>query len=226
MGSAVSCKKRPKSPKFTLDPEEVDSFEENEIDVSKLFSALHKLSFIFELKDSMTTSLISEICSPHHDTFNKQFLAVEAWTKRNSDYAISACEICSLIKYVELYEHTPLTQTGSTDELSSSTHSSSPPAGDVAAQCGLVVPFRSDIAAWTAEIRGREVIKASPLYADTSYRTVRTCASTVRTINSTTTRSTWSIDYHDHDDDDHHDADHPGPGADLVLQSMDDFGDL
>jgi hypothetical protein len=82
-------------------------FRQEETDVERLLSDILKRSLVFEEKKSMTRSLIAEINSPLHVSYDDQFYAVNNWVKRYSDARISAYDIYCLIKHATLYEHAP-----------------------------------------------------------------------------------------------------------------------
>lgn len=127
----------------------------SQIEVDVLFSALLKLSCVFEVEESLITSLTDEIIAPEHTTFNDQFVAVQEWIKNHCAGAIvelTAEEIDFLIQYVELYFDENFENP---DTLLTGTKS---PGGR---RCPLMCPYRSDLPALTAEIRRQEAKRAS-----------------------------------------------------------------
>jgi hypothetical protein len=124
------------------------SSEGDEIDVNVLFGALLKLSFTFDVKDSMMISMIDEIRSDKHTTFDDQFVGVEKWIQRHASpgTVLNVTEIYFLIRYVALYD--PIHE-----------EESEPTGGGSAVnnQCRLMCPYRHELATWTAEIRGKEM---------------------------------------------------------------------
>jgi hypothetical protein len=155
MGGGISSQRSPQRPAHRVIEKQESIVEE--IDVLILFSALHKLSYLFDIKYSMTTSLIAEIYNPMHVKFEDQFLAVINWVERHSDASMTVAEVCCLIKYVELYKPPAEDSVTTTVALMST-------------QCRLLCPYLSEKASWTAEIRHQELHKSSPLHTDTTTR--------------------------------------------------------
>ena len=136
--------------------------DDGEIDVNTLFQALLKLSCVFEVKDSLKRSLTDEITDPKHTSFDAQFFAVEEWIKKYGDADLTPQEMYYLIKYVELYEPLPENNKSSVSETNVDSslvkHPSCESEGSDHA-CPLTLPYRSGMAAWTAEIRSEELKK-------------------------------------------------------------------
>ena len=119
------------------------SEDDDAIDVKTLFAALLKLSHTFNIKFSTMTSLLAVIRSERHTCFDDQFVGVEKWITRHSapGTQLSPNEIYNLIRYVNLYD---------------------PPTEDtvyMTRDVRLLCPYRCDVAAWIAEIRGQEMMK-------------------------------------------------------------------
>ena len=124
-----------------------DISSEDQINVKILFSALHKISGVFEIKESLRTSLID----PNHTSFNQQFVAVEKWIKKYCDVNVTAEEINYLIKYVELYQPLPNSASplGKEQALSPKENASDN-------ECRLMCPYRHEMASFTGQIRNKE----------------------------------------------------------------------
>jgi hypothetical protein len=142
-----------------------DSFDD-EIDVDKLFSALLKLSFTFDVKESMTTNLVAEITNPQYASVDEQFVAVEKWVNTYADTKLQISEIMNLIKYVELFVPSQDNNAFSCDITESSSGNNESKDGSTNScnnvqqpSCRLMCPYRSEIATWTAEIRRQELNK-------------------------------------------------------------------
>lgn len=171
------------------------SSEADEIDVNVLFAALLKLSFTFDVKDSMMTSLIDEIRNDRHTCFDDQFVGVEKWIKRHAapETSLTANEMFYLIRYVDLYE--PCIEEEGTMSPSRKFKSSSKrdASYEIAASSQrdvrLMCPYRSDVAAWTAEIRGQEMSKT----VQRQYSGTATPSNTTR-IFTERRLSGWSMD--------------------------------
>ena len=83
----------------------------SEIDVDIVFSALSKLVCVFEIKESLMTSLTDEIVDPKHVNYEAQFVAVENWIQKHGgsmEKTLTPEEINYLIKYVELHRPAPV----------------------------------------------------------------------------------------------------------------------
>ena len=78
--------------------------DENQIDISILYSCLQKLSFAFEIKESLTRNLADEILDPAHKTFDDKFYGVEKWLQKYTDTELTPEEMYQVIKYVELFD--------------------------------------------------------------------------------------------------------------------------
>ena len=81
--------------------------DDDEIDINDLYSALLKLSGIFEMDESLPRSLVKTIEDPAHETFDSQLFAVAKWIWRHDDDTnINALEMAALITYVDLFSST------------------------------------------------------------------------------------------------------------------------
>ena len=84
--------------------ESVDFEDDGEIDIKELFSALRKLSGLFELDESLTRKLAETVLDPQHTCGNTQFHAVKTWIRLyDGDARLTLQEILTVIKYVELF---------------------------------------------------------------------------------------------------------------------------
>ena len=139
-----------------------DYDENHEIDVNVLFSALLKLSFIFELKESLTKRLIATIIVPEYRDFTEQYMAVEKWVNNYADTKMECEEISHLISYVELYKDNIFEE--HLQKLKSGTASVTPclsalsVVDDIDRCCRLICPYRCELVSWTAEIRHQELL--------------------------------------------------------------------
>ena len=75
---------------------------EDQININVLYSALQKLSFAFELKESLTRSLTDVILDPAHKTFDDKLYGVEEWLRKFTVVELTHEEMYHLIKYVEV----------------------------------------------------------------------------------------------------------------------------
>mgnify|MGYP003387304609 len=156
----------------------------DQIDVATLFSALVKLSFVFEIKDSLALSLTAEINNPKHANFDAQFVAVEAWMvkhgrhgHRGSAADLTAKEIDYLIQYVELYEPLPEEK----EAVSVHSNNNADMSDWVTPVCPLTCPRVSELAALTGEIRSQEAkrLRSSSWHLPLDTPTIRhSCSST------------------------------------------------
>lgn len=150
MGSGISSEKPLRTQADDMD---------DQIDLQALFNALLKLSCVFEIKESLTKSLIDVVTDYKYTNFDAQFFGVEEWIKKFGDEDLTPQEIYALIKYVELYEpisaqvkqmhDVPFSEVNPMDEYSIEEEN----------KCPLICPYRSDIAEWTATIRSQELKK-------------------------------------------------------------------
>mmetsp|Transcript_16060 Transcript_16060/g.26940 ORF Transcript_16060/g.26940 Transcript_16060/m.26940 type:complete len:217 (+) Transcript_16060:90-740(+) len=153
------------------------------IDVDTLYSALYKLTPVFEINETLVLGLTSEVIDAKHCSFDEKFLAVEDWVERYCDTYLTPPEIFHLIKYIELY-HYPravsvsspppppplptdpertLDSPGTEGNLHSFMNAINDEPSDEAAETGslsLMCPFMSDFASWSAEIRSVELEKS------------------------------------------------------------------
>ena len=139
-----------------------ESEEDYEIDENYVYSALFKLSFLFEIDAMAPMKMTKSICeNKFRFNFDDQCKLLKAWTNHHFDVKLNADEARNLLKYVKLY--TPPV--------------SPPKGGDVGSTGGsyddfdyshLVCPFRCNFAAWSAEINRQVLSTSVPLYADTS----------------------------------------------------------
>jgi len=120
---------------------------EDEINIQVLFSALEKLTCVFELKDSLPRSFSENIMDERHNSHNDVFAATESWLGKYSDTNVTHREMIELIKYVKL--NTQQNQrVFSVDEKVE--------ALEVTYFGYLVCPFRSSVLSWGDEIRKME----------------------------------------------------------------------
>jgi hypothetical protein len=133
-----------------------------EIDINLLFTALLKLSFIFDLKESLTKRLIAIIIDPKYSDFTDQYVAVEKWVNNYADTNLECEEICHLISYVKLYDNEG---SDAASPVRGTSRSSISPSVSVVNRidecCRLVCPFRCELASWTAEVRHQELVRTS-----------------------------------------------------------------
>jgi hypothetical protein len=129
--------------------EDEDEDEDEEIHIDVLFPALLKFSFIFDVDYSIATRLIAVIVSSDHTCYEDQSSAVKRWAQKYADLEskLTSSEIYHLIKYVELYNN---------DNEASGVDVK----GSIEERCRLMCPFRCEVAAWTAEIRGLQMHKS------------------------------------------------------------------
>lgn len=149
------------------DKEDVDE----QIDVIALFSALFKLSPVFDVNECLTQSLCNGIMSSKHTCFDDQFVAVEKWVQKYGGDALTMQEIYHLIKYVELYKLNRGRVGKTFSNISAFSDATVEDDGFVPSSAmesekvepeslaSLMCPFRSDFASWTAEIRAAEADK-------------------------------------------------------------------
>ena len=98
--------------------EEQERERDDQININVLYSALQKLSFAFEVKESLTTSLTEEILHPVHKTFDDKLFGVEEWLRKFTDVDLTHEEIYHLIKYVEVFQSSPkVSEAGTKDTL-------------------------------------------------------------------------------------------------------------
>lgn len=120
------------------------------INVKVVFAALHKLLCVFEIKESLETSLIDEIVNPKHcKEIGSQLIGVKQWISKYTDIDLSLQEMSALIQYVEVYQPLPVDETQSIHSLSTQ----SLPAYNT---CSLICPYCSEVATWAAAIRSEE----------------------------------------------------------------------
>jgi hypothetical protein len=160
--NADSTKSRQRRDSFGDDDDDDDDYENQEIDANVLFSALLKLSFIFELKESLTKRLIATIIVPEYRDFTEQYMAVEKWVNNYADTNMECEEICHLISYVELYKDNIFEE--HLQKLNPGTASVTPclsalsVVDDIDRCCRLICPYRCELVSWTAEIRHQELL--------------------------------------------------------------------
>ena len=134
---------------------------DGQIDVDTLFSALHKLSCVFEIKESLMTDLIEEVTDLRHTNFDSQFFGLEEWIKKYADTDLSPPEMFALIQYVELYQPLPLTDVDQTSHSEDTPIERSLSAMSLSSEtdkvCPLLCPYRSEVGSWTATIRRKEL---------------------------------------------------------------------
>jgi hypothetical protein len=160
---------------------------DDSIDVDVLYHALYQLLPTFEIKESLMNSLINEIFDSKHVCFNDQFIGVREWVdKHAAGVHLSPDEVYNVIKYVELYQHLPDTETtgAEVDDQAAARGSDGSNAIEIdtesseeAVACGtswsvasLMCPYRSDVAVWTADIRRVELRKNAWKENDSSRR--------------------------------------------------------
>ena len=140
----------------------------SEIDVNTVFSALLKLACIFDLKDSLTTSLTNEIVDPKHANIDAQFVAVEEWINKHGagmNVKLTADEMDYLIQYVELYRPIPVEAEAEDHALSiprSMSYAESEVTETSRRSRPLVCPFRCELAGLTGDIRTQEAKRIHP----------------------------------------------------------------
>ena len=140
----------------------------SEINVHILYSALIKLACIFDMKDSLTTSLTDDIMDPKHANFDAQFVAVEAWIKKHGSglsVKLTADEMDYLIQYVELYRPIPVEAEAEDHALSiprSMSYAESEVTETSRRSRPLVCPFRCELAGLTGDIRTQEAKRIHP----------------------------------------------------------------
>lgn len=159
-----------------VEKEDVDEM----IDVDTLYTALFKLTPVFEIKEALVLELTNEVTDPKHFSFDEQFLAVKDWVEKYCDTYLTPPEIFHLIKYIELYHKRPVTvcpplpppPTGhepyrdspgvKSDSQSTSSAINDEPSKEAeeTGSVSLMCPFRSDFASWSAEIRSVELEKS------------------------------------------------------------------
>lgn len=160
---------------------------EGVVNVDVLVTALSKLSFIFEVKESLTKDLIAEIIHPRHNDNTEQYEAVKKWVNYHADTALEHDEICQLISYVKLY------QIEGADKTIVSPYSSStvfrPPSMPsvivldyIDKHCRLICPYCSEIPSWTAEIRHQELVASTPEYCDDDSEIDANCTTRIEDI--------------------------------------------
>ena len=115
------------------------------VDVDLLFSALLKMSYIFELKESLMMELISRIIL--YSEVKKQYDTVDLWIFQTfPDVTLTTGEVEEVIKYVKLYEIQSNKATISQDQK----------VKDIAARCQMMCPMRCEKETWTRNIREQE----------------------------------------------------------------------
>jgi hypothetical protein len=116
------------------------------VDVDLLFSALLKMSYIFELKESLMMELISRIIL--YSEVKKQYDTVDLWIFQTfPDVTLTTEEVEEVIKYVKLYEIQSNKATISQDQK----------VKDIAARCQMMCPMRCEKETWTRNIREQEM---------------------------------------------------------------------
>jgi hypothetical protein len=158
MGGACSIQQdNPYKPQGSSEPHHSVCSDDDieEIDADILFPTLLKLSFIFDLDYSIARKLIAAIVSSDHISFDDKCSAVGRWEHQYADLnsKLSYSEISQLIKYVELYNN-------DNESWGVNVKSHSEMVKTIEERCRLMCPFVSEIAAWTAEIRGCEMHKS------------------------------------------------------------------
>ena len=158
MGGACSIQQdNPYKPQGSSEPHHSVCSDDDieEIDADILFPTLLKLSFTFDLDYSIARKLIAEIVSSDHTSFDEKCSAVGRWEHKYADLnsKLSYTEISHLIKYVELYNN-------DNESWGVNVKSHSEMVKTIEERCRLMCPFVSEIAAWTAEIRGCEMHKS------------------------------------------------------------------
>ena len=142
----------------------------SEVDVDILYSALLKLTAIFEINESLMTGLTDEIVDPKHANFKEQFMAVEEWIMKHGDgYDIDMTgeEIDHLIQYVHLYQPLPEEDEGCDEAVGisgSGSYAESETTETSRGDCPLVCPPRHELAALTGDIRTQEAKKLNPFW--------------------------------------------------------------
>jgi hypothetical protein len=116
------------------------------VDVDLLFSALLKMSYIFELKESLMMELISRIIL--YSEVKKQYDTVDLWIFQTfPDVTLTTEEVEEVIKYVKLYEIQSNKATISQDQK----------VKDIAARCQMMCPMRCEKETWVKNIREQEM---------------------------------------------------------------------
>ena len=116
------------------------------VDVDLLFSALLKMSYIFELNESLMTELISQIIL--YSEVKKQYDTVDLWIFQTfPDVTLTTGEVEEVIKYVKLYEIQSNKATISQDQK----------VKDIAARCQMMCPMRCEKETWVKNIREQEM---------------------------------------------------------------------
>ena len=176
----------------------------SEIDVNTVFSALLKLACIFDLKDSLTTSLTNEIVDPKHANIDAQFVAVEEWINKHGagmNVKLTADEMDYLIQYVELYRPIPVEAEAEDHALSiprSMSYAESEVTETSRRSRPLVCPFRCELAGLTGDIRTQEAKRIHPSWHSPVENTVSmrfssrsSCSSRLYSLREAST--TWGV---------------------------------
>lgn len=115
------------------------------VDADLVFSALLKLSFIFEVEESLMLEMVTKICDPNYINIEERYKRVKKWTNNIADEDLQCEEVLELIKYVQLYEKSSAISSNTIEKWT-----------DINMRCRLMCPFRCEMAPWTAEIRHEE----------------------------------------------------------------------
>ena len=126
--------------------------EEDDVHEDFLYSALFKLSHIFELNESLKEEITAVVCHIAYTCLSEQCQAVSGWIEEHAYTKLNYGEILNLIKYVELYEPPLLSEEEFYNEASQEKVESRD-------YSHLDCPFRCDIADWSAEIKRQRLSK-------------------------------------------------------------------
>ena len=139
--------------------------DDEDINEDHLYSALFKLSFLFEINESLKRKLTEIICHIPHPCRESQVECVRNWIEDYVCKSLDDDEILNLIKYVELYEPLP----HSTDDHDQDfIRNEERRHMDCDRDFGhLDCPFKCNIAVLAAEIQRQRLCKNVPQYSDT-----------------------------------------------------------
>ena len=133
-----------------------DDDDEDEIDVEFVYTALFKMSFFFEIDESLKEKLVTVICHTPHYSERERLFAVQKWIKAKLSTSLKYQETINLIKYMELYEpkSLPGDMRGDTEDNKRDFRH-------------LDCPFQCNVVVMTAEIQRQRLSKSVPLYSNT-----------------------------------------------------------
>ena len=176
-----------------------DDEEEDDVHEGFLYSALFKLSHIFELNESLKEELTAVTCRVPYSSESKQCQAVQDWIEEHAYTKLNSGEILNLIKYMELYEPPLLSDDEfcgkGADCVEVSLGGKEKPRDYSHLDC----PFRCDIAVLSAEIQRQHLSKIVPQYSDTERGDISRSQSNMSSLYKTNLTSLDAGDNYDVD---------------------------